>query len=303
MARSTFAKRRNHAAKAAMAAHFRHLRAQYYDDDPAGARGLRHYHVREQEMAGLLGTETRHPPLFRIPRHAHDLPSFYVVLEGDLTEYSERRESRLPTSSVVFTPPGEIHSNAFHGSGGRCFLVEFTSRWTDQLGASGAMLHRPLAAAAGELAPLAIRVYQEFRDPDRMSPLAVEGLTLEILAAFARQWEDRPDLRAPGWLRNARDLVHDRFTETMTAGTIAGAVGVHPVRLVRAFRRHFRCSLAEYQRRLRVEHASRLLAATGRTLADIALSAGFADQAHFSRVFKQHTGLTPARFRSRFAVR
>jgi hypothetical protein len=218
-----------------MAAHFRHLRAQYYDDDPAGARGLRHYHVREQEMAGLLGTETRHPPLFRIPRHAHDLPSFYVVLEGDLTEYSERRESRLPTSSVVFTPPGEIHSNAFHGSGGRCFLVEFTSRWTDQLGASGAMLHRPLAAAAGELAPLAVRVYQEFRDPDRISPLAVEGLTLEILAAFARQWEDRPDLRAPGWLRNARDLVHDRFTETMTAGTIAGAVGVHPVRLPQTF--------------------------------------------------------------------
>jgi AraC family transcriptional regulator len=51
-----------------------------------------------------------------------------------------------------------------------------------------------------------------------------------------------------------------------------------------------------------LEDASRQLVATKRSLADIALAAGFADQAHFSRVFKERTGMTPAKFRAAFAI-
>ena len=35
----------------------------------------------------------------------------------------------------------------------------------------------------------------------------------------------------------------------------------------------------------------------GRRLADVAAEAGFADQAHFTRMFKSAVGLTPARYR------
>jgi len=33
------------------------------------------------------------------------------------------------------------------------------------------------------------------------------------------------------------------------------------------------------------------------TLASLALAAGFADQSHFTRAFKRHTGLTPNAYR------
>src|SRR5262249_39634372 len=134
------------------------------------------------------------------------------------------------------------------------------------------------------------------------SALSVEGLALEILAAFSRQTENAPEAYLPGWLRDAKDLLHDRFAETITLNEIAEQVGVHPVRLARAFRQRYGCSLGEYQRRLRLEHACRQLVTTGCSLADIALGAGFADQAHFSRVFKKHTGLTPAKFRATFTL-
>jgi len=279
-----------------------HVRAQYYDEHQP-VRGLQQYHLSEQQIAGLFGTETSHPALFKIPRHAHDLASFYIVLEGSLTEFYHRKKRDLATSSVVFTPPGEVHSNLFHRAGGRCFLVELPQHWTDRLSMSGIKLENSLDARTGELTRLATKLYKEFRYVDKVSPLSVEGLALEILAAFSRRSEDVSEAYLPRWLRDAKYLLHDRFSETLTLDEIAAQVGVHPVQLSRAFRKRYRCSLAEYQRRLRVEHASRQLATTRLSLAAIASAAGFADQAHFSRVLKDRTGLTPAKFRATFALR
>ena len=49
----------------------------------------------------------------------------------------------------------------------------------------------------------------------------------------------------------------------------------------------------------RAEQARKLLADKQRPLSDIALACGFADQAHFTRIFKRLTGETPKAFRSR----
>lgn len=259
--------------------------------------------MSEQTIAGLIGTETRHPPWFNIPSHSHDLHSFYVVLDGTLTEFGERARRDLPTQSFVFTPAGDIHRNAFHDAGGRCFLVELTTVWTEHLAQSGITLQSTLVPDRGDVARLAMRLYREFQDIDPVSSLAAEGLVLEILSALARDAEKVSASCLPGWLREARDLLHDRFTERITLAEIAKQVSVHPVHLARTFRQQYRCTLGDYQRRLRIDHACRQLVTTRRSLSEIALAAGFADQAHFSRVFKNHAGLSPGRFRATFALR
>ena len=109
-------------------------------------------------------------------------------------------------------------------------------------------------------------------------------------------------MRAPDWLKRARQMVETRFLEPLSLADIASAVGVHLVHLSREFHRYNQCTVGELIRRRRVEHACHLLVHTDVSLAEIALSCCFSDQSHFSMMFKRHMGITPAKFRKRSAI-
>ncbi len=138
---------------------------------------------------------------------------------------------------------------------------------------------------------------RECREPDDLTPLVVEGLALETLAACARLRAGAGSA-APPWLRRVHELVQDRFRENLSMAEIAAVAGISADHLARAFRRHFGCTLGEHLRRLRIDFACERLAEGRDSLAAIALSAGFADQSHFTRVFRQRMGITPAAFRN-----
>jgi AraC-like DNA-binding protein len=74
------------------------------------------------------------------------------------------------------------------------------------------------------------------------------------------------------------------------------------VYLCRTFSEHFNCTLGEHIRKLRVLRGWQLLAIGDATLAEVASLSGFADQSHFTRVFKSHFGLAPGEYRRRSPV-
>jgi len=82
-----------------------------------------------------------------------------------------------------------------------------------------------------------------------------------------------------------------------TENELATEFGVHRVHLARAFRDHYGTSLSRHLQRARLVRARRLLAATDLTLADVAATAGFADQSHLTRSVRSALGTTPAALR------
>jgi AraC family transcriptional regulator len=111
-----------------------------------------------------------------------------------------------------------------------------------------------------------------------------------------RRAERVPDGVAP-WLSETRDRLHADVAARPSLAELAASVGVHPVTLARAFRRSFGCTVGEYLRRLRIERAAERLASGTQPLAEIALAAGFADQSHFSNVFRRRVGMSPSVYR------
>lgn len=100
---------------------------------------------------------------------------------------------------------------------------------------------------------------------------------------------------APGWLRTVHAHLHDERTAGLAR--LAAGAGVHPVHLARQFRRHYRCSVSDYARALRLAAAVAGIAA-GQGLAEAAHGAGYTDQAHLTRACRQELGLTPGRVRA-----
>jgi AraC family transcriptional regulator len=251
--------------------------------------------IRSQRVAGFTLAESVYEPETRLPAHGHDCAFFYLVLEGASTETYGRRTRAGVASTLVFHPAGETHANHWHGSGGRCFHIELAAGTLERLRCYSRAMDDPAEFHGGPPVWLATRLYDEFRRMDDLAPLAMEALALEIAVVSARP-PAMAESRAPRWLEDARDLLHARFSDSLSLAEIAAAAGVHPAHLARAFRRHYRVSVGEYLRRLRIDFACRQIASTEAPLVEIALAAGFTDQSHFCKTFKQLVGVPPTLF-------
>jgi AraC family transcriptional regulator len=259
--------------------------------------------VKSRAVGGFILSESAFGPELAIPAHTHENPFLYFVLNGTSTESFGKRSRSAEPSTLVFHPAGEPHANHWHGPGGRCLHLEITPPMLARLREHSAILDRPAEFHGGPPAGVAVRLYREFQRDDEVSPLAMEGLALELLAEVARRPAAVPESTPPRWLRQARDLLHARFAGSPSLDEIAAAVGVHPAHLARVFRRQYGCTLGDYLRRLRVDFACRRMSAGDTPLIEIALAAGFADQSHFTKTFKHLVGMTPAEFQRQFRRR
>jgi AraC-like DNA-binding protein len=103
---------------------------------------------------------------------------------------------------------------------------------------------------------------------------------------------DRPG----GVAEVARQLIHDRYLDDLTADDLATATGRTRFAVYRAFRSAYGMAPSDYQRQLRLRAARRLIL-RDEPLSDIAARTGFADQSHLTRWFVRYYGITPGGYR------
>jgi AraC family transcriptional regulator len=248
-----------------------------------------------RQLPGLLLTEVSYAVDVELVSHYHENAFFGLILRGTGSDVTARGTFLAGPATLVFHPAGERHANHWYEAG-RCLVIELSSTLQDRLGG----YHQRLSGGgipSGPAVRTALEVFREFSHFDAVSPLALEGLVLELMAAVCRSVSPVDRGTPPDWLRRTQELLRDRLRENVSLAELSAVVGIHPGHIVRMFRKHCRCTPGDYVRCLRVEQASRELARGARPLAEIALSLGFSDQSHFSTVFKRHTGLTPAQFR------
>ena len=253
----------------------------------------------ERLDAGIFAiTRSNYGPSQRIASHTHDYASATIVLRGSLTERVASKRYELNLDRCLFRPAEVIHENAYGLRGAECLIIAAEPSWV----ASDRVAKRVfggIAIAPGGVALMAARrIRRELRVGDDAAVVAIEGLALELVAAAARQINRARPRIIPRWLEVVRERLHDDRATPVRLHALARDAGVHPVYLARAFRQQFGCSPGEYLRQRRIDRACAELAETDRSIAAIALDAGFASPSHFATAFRAAMGVSPRDYRA-----
>lgn len=96
------------------------------------------------------------------------------------------------------------------------------------------------------------------------------------------------------------DYVYAHLTERITIDDLAEHVSLSASYLSRLFKQEIGISVSDYIREKKLDRAQNLLRYTDQSFAEIANILSFSSQSHFIQAFKNHTGMTPKKYRDSF---
>ncbi|MEV7697059.1 AraC family transcriptional regulator [Streptomyces sp. NPDC086779] len=229
------------------------------------------------------------------PMHTHDAWTLLIVDEGLVRYDLDRHEHGAPSSVVTLLPPHVPHNGVAATPGGFRKRVLYLD--TGQIGADlvGRAVDRPvlrdprLRHRVDQLHRTLVRPGDELEAQSRLA------LVSERLDRHLRDEPAAPQAHDRRIAYALRDLLDARFVEGLTLREAAEKLHSHHTHLVRAFNREFGMAPHQYLTGRRVDLARRLLLG-GMRVPEVAASAGFYDQSHFSRHFKRVVGTSPGHY-------
>ncbi|WP_433899555.1 AraC family transcriptional regulator [Pseudomonas sp. PSE1(2024)] len=238
-------------------------------------------------------------------RHSHAHFSIGAITAGRSTYVHEQSSFEVTAGTVVLMNPGDVHAcNPIDDQPWSYLMLYVETPWlTDlqhQLGFSAELEFRRFsdthlndARLFHDLNALYAVLVDEQQDVLCKQSAAVEFFSdLQLRLNPIEQSVREPNFK----LERAADFIRQHCTDLLSLDDICAAAELSPSYLIRAFKQHYGMTPHAFLVNQRIQFARECLR-RGQLIADVALEAGFADQAHFQRAFKQHLAATPGQYR------
>jgi len=237
-------------------------------------------------------------------RHSHETFSIGLIDSGASTYINGSHQCRIEAGTLVLMNPGDVHAcNPIQNQPWAYRMLYVDVGWLSELqdglgmGGAGFRCFAPIMTRDPLLRSGFCRFHAVLIDDD------ADLLQKEAAAvSFFSQLHERLGLDANVpvsdlKLQRAAEFIADNHQRSLKLDEISHMAGVSPSSLIRAFKKHFGMTPHAYLTNRRVQFARAELR-RGRPIADVALDAGFADQAHLQRAFKQLLAATPGHYRN-----
>jgi len=242
-------------------------------------------------------------------RHAHETFSIGAITQGHCDYLNGRLVERASAGSVVMMNPGDVHAcNPIGGSPWSYHMLYVDTAWLAELqrdlGFSPNRDFRPFSTTLTQDASLhaeLLRLHATLTSP-QAEPLHKSSAAFAFFSGLQQQLDPAPASSTASAPRLARaaEFIRTHLSQAPTLDEIGAAAGLSATHLVRSFKRQFGMTPHAYLVNCRVQYGRAQLR-KGRPIAEVAVEAGFADQAHFQRAFRRSMAVTPGQYRSSWA--
>lgn len=124
---------------------------------------------------------------------------------------------------------------------------------------------------------------------------SVEEILQHIDAALAKK--PRLGRTAQRLVRQAMAYIHEHYDEPISREDVAEYLGISNDYLTASFRREVGMTFVAYLNRYRMNQAKIMLSESLLSITEVAMAMGYSDSSYFSRVFRQHIGVSPEEYR------
>lgn len=236
-------------------------------------------------------------------RHSHETFSVGLIDSGSSSYINGCHETRIDAGTLVLMNPGDVHAcNPIEDQPWAYRMLYVDAEWLGELqaelgvGWAGFRRFTPVMTRDPQLREGFKRFHAVLID-DQAELLEKSGAAIEFFSAMHRRlgMEPAAPVSEPK-LGCAAEFIATNYQRPIKLEEICATVGVSPSSLIRAFKKHYGMTPHAYLTNRRVQFARAELR-RGLPIADVALAAGFADQAHLQRAFKQLLAATPGHYR------
>lgn len=237
----------------------------------------------------------------RFDRHFHDEYAIGIIDSGcQAFAYDNVQRLNLTQGSIALISPGVVHAGwpgVDEGWRYRMFYpaMDVVRQANDDLAGPLPSFHRP-AVTDNALAEGISRLHALSADPEA-DTLELQSLFLMVmrraLQSHAGQGGGATSRYADALsVSLMRDFLEAEYQGSVSLDALARTAGLSRFQALRHFKRTFGLTPHAYLRQVRLRHARNLIY-KHQDLADVAAAAGFSDQAHMTRIFRQSLGYTP----------
>ena len=263
-------------------------------------------------------------PNFVFQGEKHDFWEMVYVDKGKVQVRCDEEELVLKQGEILFHQPNEFHSIRSMDSSPNFFVISFTSpspamayfrRHRSQLDNT---LKQYLSSIIKEAEKTYIipkndtslkKLHRKENAPlggEQLIQMYLEQLLIFLLRTITKEGSlvsfPKKDSQEDPLVAAIKQYLAQHITSTVRIEDICNEFDYSRSYLTKRFQAETGYSLAAYATNLKIEEAKRMIRESKLNFAQISEYLSFDNPQYFSRVFKNHTGMTPTEFRNRVHI-